>query len=88
MDKASITRDLQEFHHKGIGAVLLVCSGNWGAGPIPSGPEFLSEEWRELFIHALNEAERLNIKVDAIVWIPFKEKVAHMGPMKCVIQQS
>jgi len=64
VDKASITRDLQEFHHKGIGAVLLVCSGNWGAGPIPSGPEFLSEEWRELFIHALNEAERLNIKVD------------------------
>ena len=64
VDKASITRDLQEFHDKGIGAVLLVCSGNWSAGPIPSGPEFLSEEWRQLFVHALDEAERLDIKID------------------------
>ncbi len=64
VDKASITRDLEEFRAKGAGAVLLVCSGNWGAGPIPSGPEFLSEEWGELFVHALNEAERLDIKVD------------------------
>ena len=64
VDKASITRDLGEFHAKGIGAVLLVCSGNWGAGPTPSGPEFLSPEWKELFLHALKEAERLGIMVD------------------------
>jgi len=64
VDKASITRDLNEFSDKGIGSVLLVCSGNWGAGPIPSGPEFLSPEWKELFLHALKEAERHNIKVD------------------------
>ncbi len=64
VDKASITRDLEEFHDKGIGAVLLVCSGNWGAGPIPSGPEFLSTEWKELFLHALREAQRLDIVVD------------------------
>ena len=64
VDKASITRDLKEFHDKGIGAVLLVCSGNWGAGPTPSGPEFLSPEWKELFLHALREAERLDIAVD------------------------
>lgn len=64
VDKASITRDLEEFNAKGTGAVLLVCSGNWGAGPTPSGPEFLSDAWRDLFVHALDEAERLNIKVD------------------------
>lgn len=64
VDKASITRDLKAFSDKGIGSVLLVCSGNWGAGPIPSGPEFLSPEWKELFLHALKEAERHNITVD------------------------
>ena len=58
VDKASITRNLQEFSDKGIGAVLLVCSGSWGAGPTPSGPEFLSEGWKDLFLHALDEAER------------------------------
>jgi hypothetical protein len=33
VDKASITRDLEEFHDKGIGAVLLVCSGTTLQGP-------------------------------------------------------
>jgi len=32
VDKATITRDLEEFREKGLGAVLLVCSGNWSAG--------------------------------------------------------
>jgi hypothetical protein len=64
VDKASITRDLEAFRAKGLGAVLLVCSSNWGAGKLPRGPEFLSPEWRELFLHALREAARLDLKVD------------------------
>lgn len=64
VDKATITRDLEEFRDKGLGAVLLVCSGNWSAGKLPSGPAFLSPEWKELFLHALDEAARLDIKVD------------------------
>ncbi|MGB0744063.1 MAG: glycosyl hydrolase [Opitutales bacterium] len=64
VDKASITRDLEEFRDKGLGAVLLVCSGNWSAGKLPEGPPFLSPEWRVLFLHALDEAARLGITVD------------------------
>ncbi len=64
VDRASITRDLEEFRDKGMGAVLLVCSGNWSAGKLPEGPAFLSPEWKELFLHALDEAARLDIKVD------------------------
>ncbi len=64
VDRASITKDLEAFHNKGIGFVLLVCTSNWSASPTPHGPEFLSDEWKELFLHALEEAHRLNIKVD------------------------
>ena len=64
VDKASITRDLAEFRDKGLGAVLMVCSGNWSAGKLPQGPDFLSPEWNELFLHALDEAKRLGLKVD------------------------
>ena len=35
VDKEAITRDMDEFSAKGIGSVLLVCSGNW-AGPVAS----------------------------------------------------
>lgn len=64
VDKASITRDLEEFRDKGLGAVLMVCSSNWSGGKLPEGPEFLSEGWKELYLHALNEAKRLGLKVD------------------------
>lgn len=64
VDKNSITRDLEEYHNKGIGAVLLVCSSNFSSAPTPSGPAFLSPEWKVLFKHALDEAHRLGIKVD------------------------
>lgn len=64
VDKASITRDLEEFRDKGLGAVLLVCSGNWSASPLPKGPQFLSDEWSGLFLHALDEARRLGLKID------------------------
>lgn len=64
VDKASITKDLEEFRNKGLGSVLLVCTSNWSALPTPHGPEFLSSEWKELFVHALKEAHRLNLKVD------------------------
>ena len=64
VDKASITRDLEEFRAKGMGAVLMVCSGNWSAGKLPQGPDFLSPAWKKLFLHALDEAKRLDIKVD------------------------
>ena len=59
-----ITRDLEEFKAKGLGGVLLVVSANgYGVGPMPKGPAFLSNEWRELYKHALHEANRLGLEV-------------------------
>ncbi|HEX2101826.1 MAG TPA: glycosyl hydrolase, partial [Candidatus Synoicihabitans sp.] len=64
VDRAAITRDLEEFAAKGIGEVLLVNSVNLRAGePAPDAVKFLSPEWRELYRHALREAKRLGIEV-------------------------
>jgi len=64
VDKEAITRIMEEFKDKGIGAVLLVSSGNWPSPATFRGPRFLSDEWRELYKHALREAYRLGFKVD------------------------
>lgn len=64
VDKEGITRDLEEFKAKGMGGVMLICSGNdYGAGPMPRGPRFLSAEWRELYKHAVNECARLGLEL-------------------------
>ncbi len=64
VDEAGITRDLEAFKAKGMGGVTLVCTGNdYGAGPMPRGPVFLSPEWRALYRHALREADRLGLEV-------------------------
>src|SRR3990170_4967347 len=60
--KEGITRDLEQYKAKGIGGVLLFDAGG-EAGPMPSGPAFMSAPWRELFQHALREADRLGIEV-------------------------
>jgi len=48
VDKEAITRDLENFRAKGMGSVLLVCTGNWEGANEVQGPEFLSDEWMEL----------------------------------------
>lgn len=64
VNKASITRDLEEFKDKGIGNVLLVNSaGGLGGVPYPQGEKFLSSGWKALYRHALKEADRLGIEV-------------------------
>ncbi len=63
VDKAGITRDLEEFKAKGIGGVNLICTGGYaGKEPLP-GVEFLGDEWRGLFRHAVSEAKRLGIEI-------------------------
>ena len=63
-DKEGITRDLTEFKAKGLGSVMLVCTANgYDAGEMPHGPDFLSDEWRELYRYSLKEANRLGLKV-------------------------
>ena len=60
INKAGITRDLEEFRDKGINDVLLV---NSAGNKMPVGVQFLSEEWKALYRHALSEAKRLRIQV-------------------------
>ncbi|MEI8288527.1 MAG: glycosyl hydrolase [Verrucomicrobiota bacterium] len=66
MDKAGITRDLEEFKAKGLGGIMMVwsSSGRYGGDPVPEGPvKFLSPEWCELYRFALIEAHRLGLEV-------------------------
>jgi hypothetical protein len=58
--KESITRDLEDMKLIGLGGFTLF---NTHEG-IPKGPvEYGSEEWWELFAHAVNESERLGLEM-------------------------
>ncbi|MCX7047198.1 MAG: glycosyl hydrolase, partial [Candidatus Sumerlaeota bacterium] len=67
--KEAITRDLEEMRAKGLGGALIFDAGGAGgggsgaAGATPAGPQFGSAAWRELFRHALREADRLGIEI-------------------------
>ena len=60
--KEAITRDLEEMNAKGIGGALLFDAGG-PAGPTPLGPQFMSDAWRDLFRHAVREADRLGVEL-------------------------
>jgi hypothetical protein len=62
VSEEGITRDLEQFKAKGIAGVLLFNAGG-PAGPMPSGPDFMGLEWREMVKHAVREADRLGIEV-------------------------
>lgn len=64
VSKESITRDLEEFKAKGFGeAYLINTAGGLGGAQVPQGAKFLSDEWRAMYRHALEEAARLGITV-------------------------
>jgi len=60
--KGGITRDLEEMKRQGIAGVLVFDAGA-GGPDAPDGPVFMSPAWRELFKHAIDEADRLGIEV-------------------------
>ncbi len=62
--KEAITRDLQEMKAKGFSGACIFDAGGHnqrGNGDIPEGPMFGSPAWRALYLHAINEAERLDL---------------------------
>ena len=60
LSREGITADLEAMHAAGIGGALIM-EVNVG---IPRGPvEFMSEAWRALFKHAVEEAERLGLEL-------------------------
>ena len=66
VDKASITRDLEQMKLKGFGgAVIFDADGSSQGGhqQVPPGPEFGSPAWRELFAHTVREAARLDLEL-------------------------
>ena len=64
--KEAITRDLEQMKAKGFGGAL-ICdadgSSQDGNDRAPHGPTFLTPEWRQLYRHALREADRLGLEM-------------------------
>ncbi len=65
--KEAITRDLEAMHDKGFsGAMIFDAGTELGWGPdrnVPNGPQFAGPEWTQLFLHALKEAQRLDLEL-------------------------
>jgi len=64
--KEAVTRDLEEMAAKGFGGALICDAGGAqqdGNDQVPHGPDFFSPEWRELYKHALREADRLGLEM-------------------------
>lgn len=60
MSREGLTADLEAMQQAGIGGAIFL-EVNLG---LPRGPvEFMSPAWRELFAHAMREAERLGIEI-------------------------
>lgn len=64
VDKEVITRDLEEMKAKGFSGACLFDAGGAeqrGNAQVPAGPMFGSPQWRELYVHAMREADRLGL---------------------------
>ncbi|MDA3880867.1 MAG: glycosyl hydrolase [Prolixibacteraceae bacterium] len=66
VDKESITAELEAFSAAGIGGVEI--TPIYGVkGYEEQFIDFLSPKWIEMLVHTVNEAERLNMKVDMVM---------------------
>lgn len=64
--REGITRDLQEMKRQGLGGANIIDAGGAdqrGHRQVPHGPDFGSPAWRELFVHAVREADRLDLEL-------------------------
>lgn len=64
--REAITSDLEGMKKQGFGGALIFDAGGAeqrGNAQVPAGPAFMSPEWRELYKHALREADRLGIEL-------------------------
>ena len=64
--RQAITRDLEQMAAQGFGGAL-ICDADGSAQDgnerAPHGPDFFSQEWRDLYRHALREAARLGLEM-------------------------
>src|SRR6218665_40599 len=63
VDKAGITRDMEEFSAKGISGANLIATGGYAGKEPLLGVPYQSPEWWALFRHAVKEAKRCNIEL-------------------------
>ncbi len=64
--EASIRRDLEEMKRKGIAGLLLFDARGYHEDHVPPPPakmEFMSDQWRQMFRFAVDEAERLGLEM-------------------------
>ncbi len=60
LDREEMTKDLESMKEAGISNLIFL---EVGIG-VPRGTvDFMSEEWQDLYVHAVREAERLGIKI-------------------------
>jgi len=60
LSREGMTKDLESMKESGISNLIFL---EVGIG-VPRGPvDFMSEDWQDLFVHAVKEAERLGIKI-------------------------
>ena len=60
LSREEMTKDLESMKDVGISNLIFL---EVGIG-VPRGPvDFMSEEWQDLYVHAVREAERLGIKI-------------------------
>ncbi len=85
MSKEAMTKDLESMKKVGIGNLIFL-EVNVG---IPRGPvDFLSDQWQDLFTHAVRESERLGIAITLGVgpgwsgsggpWVEGRESMQHL----------
>lgn len=66
VNKAAITKDLEAMKSKNFQGAMVFDAGGHnqrGNDDIPKGPLFGSDEWNELFVFALDEAQRLGLEI-------------------------
>jgi len=89
--KDGITKDLEAMEANGYGGAIIFDAGSSNyrvAKKTEAGPAFLSEEWLELFAHAVKEADRLGMELSINVqsgWNPGGPSVTPEDAMKKII---
>ncbi len=60
LDREAMTKDLESMKEVGIGNLIYL---EVGIGVPRGSVDFMSEEWQDLFVHAVRESERLGIEI-------------------------
>jgi hypothetical protein len=92
ISREGITADLESMKQAGIGGVIIM-EVNVG---IPRGPiDFMSTEWRSLFKHVVNEAERIGLQVTLMAgpgwtgsggpWVKPEQSMMHLVASDTVV---